>query len=390
MPADELGRAAVQALLARTGLDPILVDHVIFGCVAQPLNVGNIARVIALRAGIPATTPALTVHRNCASGFEAVTYAELLLHARRGEIFVVGGAESMSNIPLLFSRTAADKFSRLATSRTQRDKAKALAAFRPSDFRPIHGLRAALSDPFCDMTMIQTADLVAREAGISREAQDQFAFASHQKAAAAREKFAEEVFPYHLPPDFAVTVDRDNGPRDGQTIEALSRLKPIDDPRTSTVTAGNASQITDGAVALLVMSERRAASEGFDPLGVLTHHAVAAGDPARMGLGPLWAIARIERRIADADLVEINEAFAGQVLACVARSRDPRFAPGEIPMELLNVNGGAIALGHPVGASAARLALTALKELKRRDKRRALVTACVGGGQGSAMWVERP
>ncbi|HJS81059.1 MAG TPA: thiolase family protein, partial [Vitreimonas sp.] len=197
-------------------------------------------------------------------------------------------------------------------------------------------------------------------------------------------------------------VTQDNGVRENQTIEALAKLKPVFDRHYGTVTAGNASQITDGAVALLVMSERRARELGFTPLGALTGYAYAGCDPARMGLGPVHAIARAEEqtglKLADADLIEINEAFAAQTLAVIKSAGSGDFARqalhrdkplGEIPPDKLNVNGGAIALGHPVGATGARLVLTALKELQRRDARRALVTLCVGGGQGAALWLER-
>ncbi len=195
---------------------------------------------------------------------------------------------------------------------------------------------------------------------------------------------------------------RDNGPRQGQSIEALAKLKPVFDRKTGTVTAGNASQITDGAVALLVMTEQKAVELGFEPLGVLTGYAYAGCDPARMGLGPVYAMAEAEKltglKLDDADVVEINEAFAAQVLACLKAMESEKFCRkmlkrdqslGKLPREKLNVNGGAIALGHPVGATGARLILTALKELHRRKARRALTSLCVGGGQGSAIWLER-
>jgi acetyl-CoA acetyltransferase family protein len=197
-------------------------------------------------------------------------------------------------------------------------------------------------------------------------------------------------------------VTKDNGPRDNQSREALAKLKPVFDRRTGTVTAGNASQVTDGAVALLVMSEQRAAELGFTPLGALVGYAYAGCDPSRMGLGPTFAMARVEEQtgltLDDADLVEINEAFAAQTLAVLKSVQSEKFAKkflgreqalGEIPSEKLNVNGGAIALGHPVGATGARIILTSLKELQRRKAKRALVSLCVGGGQGAALWLER-
>ena len=397
--AEELGRAAVQALLVRTGIDPAIVDQTIFGCVAQPVDAGNVARVISLRAGIPKHVPALTVHRNCASGFEAITQAHMMMNVGRGEVFIVGGTESMSQIPLLLKYDTAVKFGRVTKARTLGEKVRALASFRPSDFAPRIGLRLGLSDPVSGLNMGQTAELIGREAGVTREQQDQFALESHQKAAAAREKLAEEIAPFFVPPKFTTVVEKDNGPRENQSLAALAKLQPVFEKETGTVTAGNASQVTDGAVALLVMSEKRARKEGLDPLGVLADYSYSAADPARMGLGPLYAIAQMKRAPAGADLIEINEAFAAQVLACLVQAESADFARrelnreaplGEIPREKLNVNGGAIALGHPVGASGARLVLTALMELRRRGARAALVSACVGGGQGAAAWVERP
>jgi acetyl-CoA acetyltransferase family protein len=399
LSADELGRIAVSALLTRTDIDPALIDEVIFGCVAQPADAVNVARVIALRAGIPQSVPAVTVHRNCASGFEALTQAHEKLRAGRGSIFVVGGTESMSNIPLLFNSSAAKKFSKLARAKTLAEKLGALVVFRPSDFKPRIGLQLGLTDPVCNLNMGETAEVLAREFGISCTAQDEFSLQSHQRATAAREKLAEEICPVFLN---GGAITKDSGIRENQSLEALAKLKPQFDKKNGTVTAGNASQITDGAVALLVMSESRAKELGFTPLGALTGYAYAGCDPVRMGLGPVFAIARAESqtglKLADADIIEINEAFAAQVVAVIKCAASEEFARdqlhrseplGKIPAEKLNVNGGSIALGHPVGATGARLVLTALKELRRRNVRRALVSLCIGGGQGAALWLER-
>ncbi|HTX20511.1 MAG TPA: thiolase family protein [Candidatus Aquilonibacter sp.] len=407
--ADELGRIAVNALLTRTGIDPALVDEVIFGCVAQPPEAVNIARVIALRSGIPESVPAITVSRNCASGCEAVTQAQERIRAGRGSIFIVGGVESMSNIPLLFKPATAEKFSRVARVKSFGQKVHAFTAFRPGDFQPRVGLLLGLTDPVCGLNMGETAELLAREFDISRTEQDEFALRSHQRAVTARDKLAEEICPVF--PTFNLqsingnghaAIVQDNGPRENQTPNALAKLKPVFDVETGDVTAGNSSQVTDGAVALLVMTEERAAELGFEPLGVLVGYAYAGCDPARMGLGPLFAIAQAEEQtgwsVADADLIELNEAFAAQSLAVLKGAVSKKFASdvlrrdqplGEFPVEKLNVNGGAIALGHPVGATGARLVLTSLKELQRRHAKRALVTLCVGGGQGAALWLER-
>ena len=396
--ADELGRIAVNALLTRTGLDPHRIDEVIFGCVGQPADAANVARVIALRAGIPEHVPAITVHRNCASGCEAVTQAYEKMVAGRGSIFVVGGTESMSQYPLLFKQSTAAKLAAFSKAKTVGRKLGALASFRPSDFQPRIALQLGLTDPVCGLNMGETAEVLAREFGVTRVEQDEFALESHRRAVAARERLAEEICPAYLN---SGVLDYDNGPRPNQTLEALAKLKPVFERRTGTVTAGNASQITDGAVALLVMSESKANELGFTPLGCLTGYSYAGCDPSRMGLGPVFAIHKAEAQtgltLGQADLIEINEAFAAQVLAVLKAMESEKFArkalrrdtpPGMVPREKLNVNGGAIALGHPVGATGARLILTSLKELKRRQAKRALVSLCVGGGQGAALWLE--
>ena len=397
----DLGRAALQALFARTGFDPGALDEVILGCVGQPVDAPNLARVVALRSGVPERVPAATVQRNCASGLEALTRAADAVAAGRGTAFAVGGVESMSGAPVLFSDGFASALGRFARAKDWTGRAAAVAALRPRDFVPRPALRLALADPVAGMGMGDTAELLARECGISREAQDAFALRSHRRAAVALHRHAEEIAPVFVPPDFREAVTVDNGPRPAQSIEALARLRPVFDPEFGTVTAGNSSQISDGAVALLVMEEQRAARERLEPLGFLLDGAYAGCDPARMGLGPVHAVARAEEttglRLEDAAVVELNEAFAAQALAVLDRMRSPSFARtvlgrerplGEIPDDRLNPNGGAIALGHPVGATGARLVLTALRELRRRGGGRALVTLCVGGGQGAAVWLE--
>src|SRR5437667_3817980 len=344
--ADELGRIAVNALLTRTGLDPHRIDEVIFGCVGQPADAANVARVIALRAGIPEHVPAITVHRNCASGCEAVTQAYEKMVAGRGSTFVVGGTESMSQYPLLFKPSTAAKLTALSRAKTWGRKLGVLASFRPSDFQPRIALQLGLSDPVCGMNMGETAEVLAREFGVTRAAQDEFALESHRRAIAAREKFAEEICPVYASGGL---VSHDNGPRANQTLEALARLKPVFDRKTGTVTAGNASQITDGAVALLVMSESKANELGFASLGYLAGYSYAGCDPARMGLGPVFAIHKAQAQTGwtprDADLIEINEAFAAQVLAVLKALESEKFArkvlrrdatPSTVPRDRLN------------------------------------------------------
>jgi acetyl-CoA C-acetyltransferase/acetyl-CoA acyltransferase len=308
----------------------------------------------------------------------------------------------MSQVPLLFKQSTAEKFGRLARAKGLGQKIRTLASFRPSDFQPRVGLQLGLTDPVCGLNMGETAEVLARELKISREQQDAFALESHRRAITANGKLTEEICPIyvngHRP---ASAILQDNGPRLNQSLEALAKLKPVFDRRTGTVTAGNASQITDGAVALLVMSEEKAAILGLKPLGALTGWAYAGCDPMRMGLGPVFAMAKLQDEAgvdpANADILEINEAFAAQVLAVLNCAASTDFARkylhrdralGEIPCEKLNVNGGSIALGHPVGATGARLVLTSLKELRRRKAKHALVSACVGGGQGVALWLE--
>ncbi len=399
--ADELGRIAVSALLTKTGLDPAIVDEVIIGCVGQPVDAANVSRVIALRAGIPRHVPAITVHRNCASGMEAVTQAYEKLATGRGSVFIVGGAESMSQYPLVYKYTTAVKFAALNKAKTSGQKLQAIAAFRPVDFAPRIGLLLGLTDPTVNLGMGQTAEIITRENGITREMQDAFAVDSHQRALNGRGRLADEITPVYVPPDFKRYMTEDNGPRNDQSMDVLSKLRPVFDKRSGTVTAGNSSQVTDGAVALLVMGESRARELGFKPLGALTAYAYAGCDPERMGLGPLHAIARAEKEsgmgLKDAELIEINEAFAGQVLTVMKLAESDTYARehlgrdaalGAIDPDILNVNGGSVALGHPVGATGARLVLTALKELHRRSQQRALVSLCVGGGQGAALWLE--
>lgn len=401
LDAVDLGKAAVSALLTRSGIDPHAVDETIFGCVGQPAHAQNIARVVALRAGLPETRPAMTVHRNCASGLEALTTAHAKLCAGHGEVFIVGGTESMSNVPLYFSRQAAGKFGLLGKARSLGQKVGAMAQFRPADFAPVVGLKLALTDPVVDMNMGETAELLAREFKISREAQDVFALRSHQRALAAASSLTAETAPLYIMNREVEAVTVDNGIRADTTREKLGRLKPMFDRHHGTVTAGNSSQITDGAVALLVAGEEAVKRHGWQPLGRLVDYAYTGCDPRRMGLGPVRAMDAVLHRtgqsLRDMDHVEINEAFAAQVLAVLQCLRDPASARrsgleaplGDIPDDILNPRGGAIALGHPVGATGARLVLTALDQLHECLGRYALVSLCIGGGQGGAAILER-
>ncbi len=401
LPAQELGRIAARELLERTDIDPKRIDEVIFGNVSQPMDAANISRVIALLAGIPKTTPAFTVHRNCASGLEAVSAAGLKIQTQQARCILAGGTESMSNIPFFFTKKFQEIIAHFSRAKNLPEKLAVLSQIRLSYLAPQIGLQLGLTDPVCGMNMGQTAEVLAKEFGITREEQDQFALASHLRALNAREILKEEMAAVIPGPKYKKAVESDNGPRENQTIEALAKLKPYFDKYSGTVTAGNSSQITDGAVALLVMAEGLSKELNLEPLGFIRSYAFAGVEPHRMGIGPAHAIPKALQKagmkLSDIQAVEINEAFAVQVLACLRALESQEFAKefgyegyaGTIRPEILNVNGGAIALGHPVGATGARLILTMLKHLKRNHLNVGLVSLCIGGGQGAAMVLER-
>lgn len=389
--ADDLAAFVASELVARASFEPSLIDEVIIGNVIQPPTSSNIARVIAGKAGLPDSIPAYTVGRNCASGMEAVASASNKILLDQAEIILAGGVESMSNFPILFSDKMRDFLVRMNRSKTFWDKLRNFFTFRPDLLKPeIPGL----DDPLCGLSMGQTAEKIIREFKVSRLEQDQFALESQLRAAAATKKlrFQEEIVPIPLMPDFKKVQQLDDGIRNDQTLEALQKLKPSFDPLNGSVTAGNSSQLTDGAALLFLMSERKAKELGLKPLGYLLAHAAVGVDPSRMGLGPVYATAKLFKKtgmtLDQIDLIEINEAFAGQVLAVMKAFSSEKFALGTIDHQKLNVNGGAIALGHPLGASGARLILTLLLELKHRGKRLGLATLCVGGGQGQACLLE--
>jgi len=403
VPAQELGRIVVSEALARAELRPRDVDEVIVGNVCAPAEAANIGRVVALRAGIPSTVPAFTVSRNCASGLESVVDAALRVRTGTHRLVVAAGVESMSRIPLQFSEPLKEIVARLRRARSMGERIAALAALRPSHLRPVAALELGLTDPLCGLNMGQTAEVLAREFAISREEQDRFALESHRRAVAAAHegRLREEMVPVFPPPKRDRAVFADVGPRAEQSLEQLARLRPYFDPRFGTVTPGNASPITDGAAAVLVASEQAVREAGVKPLGYLRAWAFAGLEPERMGLGPVFATHRLLKQTGiafnDIDLIEFNEAFAAQVLACEAAFSSDRFARerlgesralGELGRERTNVNGGAIALGHPVGASGTRLVLTLLKEMRRRGDGLGLATLCVGGGQGGALLFE--
>ena len=401
VPSYELGRIAAAEVIARSELDPARIDEVVFGHCAMPSEAANSSRIVALRAGVPERVPAVTVHRNCASGMEAVANACHRIGSGDAKLVLAGGMESMSQIPLQFQYSYSDFLEGLMRAKTPGQKLGAMLKFRPAMLTPRIALAEGLTDLVCGLNMGETAEVLSREFRITRERQDEFALRSHQRALAARERLREEIVPV-FPPPACEPVRDDVGPREGQTYEALAKLKPYFDRRNGTVTVGNACQVTDGAAALLVGDDETARGWPTPPLGRIRAFAFAGLAPGRMGLGPVFAmakaLARAQVTLTEIELFEINEAFAAQVIACQEAARSAKFCRdeldleqplGEIPDERLNVNGGAIALGHPVGVSGARLLLTTLHEMKRRGARLGLASLCVGGGQGAAFVLER-
>ncbi|MFZ8864722.1 MAG: thiolase family protein [Rickettsiales bacterium] len=404
LEADILGSLIVKEIYDRF-LDygkPEDISEVIIGNVAQPAHAANIARVIALRSGLKKEIPAFTVHRNCASGMEAVTNAICKIKAGVADLVLAAGVESMSNIPLLYSKEMKGYLEQMLRCKTIAKKLRHLLRFRLRFLKPIIGLQQGLTDPVCDLIMGLTAENLARDFNISRKEQDLYALASHQKAAQAMAKgiFAEEIIPIALA-DKNIMFEADEGIRVEQNIKDLTKLRPFFDRKNGTVTAGNSSQITDGAAALLLVPEQKAKAMGVTPIGYIKDFIYTGLEPSRMGLGPAYAIAQILTRqkqtLKDIDLFEINEAFAVQLIACQLALDSKKYCQdklglndklGLIEDHRLNVNGGAIALGHPVGMTGTRIIIHALRELARSNKQTAIASLCIGGGQGAAILLE--
>ena len=403
LTAHDLGARIAKEVVLRSKIDQSQIDEVIIGNVAQPAEAANIARVIALKAGIPQNVPAFTVHRNCASGMEAMTSAASKILNDEAEIILAGGVESMSNIPLFFGKKMTALFANLMKAKTLGQKVSTILSFRPSFLRPVVGMVQGLTDPISGLIMGCTAENVARDFKITRRAQDEFALRSHQRAEAAIAKgiFKEEIIPvFNNDEKNSLMIEEDEGVRKGQKIEDLAKLKPYFEKGTGTVTVGNSSQVTDGAAFAILMRESKAHELGLQVLGYIRDFAYAGLDPSRMGLGPVFAAAKVFEKsglqLSDMELIEINEAFAAQVIGCVRAFSDDEFcqknfgrnAFGKIDENILNVNGGGVALGHPVGMSGARIIIHLLHELRRRKKNRGLASLCIGGGQGGAVIVE--
>jgi acetyl-CoA acetyltransferase family protein len=363
----DLGAHAARALFERTGCDPEEIDHTVVGNALQTsADAIYGARHVALKAGVPQEVPALTVNRLCGSGIQSIVSGAHMILLGEATTCLVGGMENMTQAPHVLW--------------------KARQGYRLGHAELQDYLMAALLDPYCGCYMAQTSDNLARDYDISREAQDQFALESHQRASDAWQngRFDDEVVPMEVGSGKrAKTIEKDEHLRPENTLEGLAKLKPAFD-KEGFVTAGNASGIVDGAAMMLLSTEARAAERGWKPLGRILSWSVVGVDPSRMGIGPAPAIRaaldKAGKTLADVDLVEINEAFAGQILAVVKEL--------DLDLDKLNVNGGAIAIGHPLGATGTRITNTVLKELRRRGGGIGIASACIGGGQGIAIVVE--
>lgn len=401
LTAIDLGRHAVTELLARSQLPPDIVDHLVYGTVVHDPQAPNMAREVGL-ATLPKDVPAVTVSRACASANQAISDGVNLIEGGYAGAVIAGGAECLSRIPIL----ASDRLSRTLVSasraRTLGARLRTLARIRPRDLVPV---APAIAEYSTGETMGEAAERMAKENGIAREDQDRWALGSHRKAHAGTGdgRLAAEIAPVYVPPRYQDTVERDNGIRPDTSLAALSGLRPVFDRRFGSVTAGNASPLTDGASAVLLMSPGRAGDLGVQPLGYIRSYAFTALDPgAQLLQGPAYAapiaLDRAGLTMADIDLLEMHEAFAAQVLSNLQAWDSETFCREELGRsrrvghpdpEAINVMGGSIAIGHPFGATGGRLTITLLNELRRRDGRFGLVTVCAAGGLGFAMVLER-
>jgi acetyl-CoA C-acetyltransferase len=403
--AADLATQAGRALLMRQPFRPDELDEVILGCAAPSVDEVNIGRVAALRMGCGQKVPGWTVMRNCASGMQAVDSGINNILAGRSQLVLAGGVDALSRAPLLYADRMVHWFSDMAAAKTTGQR---LALFSrlpvKSLLAPVIGIMKGLTDPMVGLLMGQTAENLAYRFAITREQQDVFSVRSHQRVARAQDQGS-------LAPgggEVEALYDRDgkvfpldDGVRRDATPESLAKLRPFFDRKYGSVTPGNSSQITDGAAWMLLASEEALKKHGLEPIGRIVDSEWAGLDPAQMGLGPVHAATPILKRhglgLDDLDYWEINEAFAAQVLGCLAAWRDDKYCReelglpgplGELNQEKLNIDGGAIALGHPVGASGARIVLHLLKTLKRNHAKRGIACICIGGGLGGAMLVE--
>ena len=398
----DLGILAARSLLLRMPFEADAIDEVIFGATMPGPDEANLSRVVALRLGCGDRVPAYTVQRNCASGMQALDNAALSIASGRSDLVLAGGIEAMSHAPLLFHPKMVNWLADWWAARSLGARLKLLGRFSPGMLAPVIALLKGLTDPVVGLNMGQTAEVIAHRFGIDRAQMDEFALQSHRKLHQAQQDgvLANEVLPVF--DARGKLYELDDGVRPDTTLEKLGRLKPAFDKPYGLVTPGNSAQITDGAAALVLASEAAVRQYDLPVMAQLVAVEWAALTPAEMGLGPAHAIAPLLRtrrlKVDSIDFWEINEAFAAQVLAVVAALNDKdycrnelglRSVIGEIPAERLNVHGGGVSLGHPVGSSGARIVLHLAKTLERHNARRGIASLCIGGGQGGAMLVER-
>ena len=398
----QLGSAVVTELLQRSGLDGDQIDQVVYGTVVHDVAAPNIAREIVLACNLPQTVDAYSVTRACATSSQSFVDGAKAILLGDADIVITGGADSLSKPPITYSDRFVDILMDANAAKDVTSKVKAFSALRPRDLAP---RPPAIAERATGVTMGDSAEIMAKENGITREAQDEFALRSHQHAVEAWEKgiYDDEVMPFHIGPDYRVTVDRDTIPRADTSLEKLSKLKPVFDRKYGTVTAGNSSPLTDGASALLLMDEKVATRLGFVPKAFLRSWAFTALDPNwQLLMGPSFAtpiaLDKAGLTLDDIDVIDMHEAFAAQVLSNTQAFASVDWAQkylgrdqaiGEIPDEKFNLYGGSVSIGHPFAATGARQILTMANELQRRDAGTALITQCAAGGLGAALVLER-
>ena len=399
--ASDLAVQASRCLLARQSFTPEQLNELVTGCVMPGPDESNISRLIALRLGCGSSVPAYTVQRNCGSGLQALDNASLDIAAGRCDLVLAGGTEAMSHSPLLLSEAMTRFLARWRTAKTPLTRFRSLAQLRWQHLKPIIALSRGLTDPIVNLSMGQTAEIIANRFAITRQQMDAWAWQSHQRLALAQDKgfLQTEISPLY--DNQGCYYAEDNGLRRTSDTKQLAGLKPFFDQPFGLITAGNSSQLTDGAAFLVLASEQAVKRYQLASLARIVAVNWAALDPAEMGLGPVHAVAGLLKQLAIAfssiDYWEINEAFAGQVLACLAAWQDIEYCKtqlalthplGKLDESRVNIDGGAIALGHPVGASGARIVLHLAHVLKRKKARLGVATLCVGGGQGGAVLLE--
>ncbi len=398
----DLAVGCAKPLLQRMPFAATEFDEVIVGAAMPSADEANIGRVISLRLGCGDKVPAWTVMRNCASGLQAVDSAYTNILAGRANLVLAGGTDSMSHAPLLFGAAMVNWLADWYAAKSFGQRAGVALKFRPGYLAPVIAILRGLTDPIVKLSMGSTAEIVAKRFGITREMMDAFAAESHKRVLAAREAGnLTEIEP--LIDAKGIVYKDDDGVRTDSTPERLAKLRPVFDKQFGNVSAGNSSQVTDGAAMLVLASEEAVRKHNLTPLGAIVDSNWAALDPSEMGLGPVHAITPMLQRnglgLQDMDVIEINEAFAAQALGCLEAWKSDTYcreklglnsAFGEVDRSKFNVDGGAIAIGHPIGASGARVTLHALKVLQRTGGKRAVASLCIGGGQGGAILLERP